>query len=53
MARELKCSHVECSAKLNEHVSDVFHILLDKVEGTEGMPADEDHGSKASLCVIS
>lgn len=40
LAKELRCSYVECSAKSNEHIADVFHMLLDKIEGTEGLAAD-------------
>jgi Ras family protein len=53
LARELRCSYIECSAKTNEHIADIFRILLDKIEGTEGIPfKDEDKSSSGSTCIL-
>jgi len=53
LAQELGCRYVECSAKANVHVSDVFHVLLDQIEGTEGLPMDgQGNPSKPGSCLV-
>lgn len=48
LAHELGCKYVECSAKTNVHIADVFHMLLDQIEGTDGLPYPASSSSSGS-----
>jgi Ras family protein len=48
-AEELNCAYIECSAKLNENVSQVFITILEEIE-KQTAPEEPVQESKCVLC---
>ncbi len=55
LAKELDCPFVECSAKTNEHIDEVFMKLLFVIEGEDWRKLDDKNskpGSQRGSCVM-